>query len=270
MTRFLTASLLALMPALPVAAQTAPDPADLIHAELLEGWRQPDGTHVAGLQILLAPGWKTYWRAPGDGGIPPLFSWAGSDNLSAQATLWPTPEVSTKNGIRTIGYRDEVVWPMLFTPRDAGEEIHITARINLGVCEDVCIPVTLDITGALPATGGMRDPRITDALARQPLPAKKGGVRDVSCAVAPTEDGLQITARITLPDTGKGEVAVFEHPDRALWVSEAEVSRDGRDLIAVSEFVSVTGEPFPLNRSDIRITVLGSDRAVDIQGCPAG
>lgn len=273
MTRFLFPALIALIPVLPTApalAQSAPDPADLVYAELLPGWRQADGTHIAGLQIALAPGWQTYWRAPGDGGIPPFFDWSGSRNLKGQSTAWPTPKVITKNGIRTIGYKDDVVWPMAFSAIDPSRDIEISARIDIGVCEDVCIPVTLNITGTLPAGAHDRDPRISDALNHRPEPAEKAGVTGVACAVDPTVDGLNITATIKMPGARAEDVVVFEHPDRSLWISEAEVSRTGSGLRAMSEFVSVEGGPFALDRSDIRITILGTDHAVDIKGCPAG
>jgi len=255
--------------ALPASAQQAPAIEDLVQAELIEGWRRADGTHVAGLRLSLAPGWQTYWRAPGDGGIPPRFTWAGSENLAAQSTVWPVPEVYEKNGLRTIGYTDEVVLPLIFGPREPGQPIEVTGTVEIGVCEEVCIPVSLDLNGSLPASGGTRVPELARAMKDVPQPAGKAGVRQVSCTVAPTPDGLMITAQIDMASTGSDEVLVFEYPDQRLWISEAEITRQGRKLTASSEFVSVMGGPFPLNRSDIRITVLGDKKAVDIQGCPA-
>ncbi|MFY8145805.1 MAG: protein-disulfide reductase DsbD domain-containing protein, partial [Rhodobacter sp.] len=62
---------------------------DLLSAEVLPGWRTEQGTHMAALRLTLAPGWKTYWRSPGDAGIPPLFNWSGSQNLSGVRVHWP-------------------------------------------------------------------------------------------------------------------------------------------------------------------------------------
>ncbi|MEL7014329.1 MAG: protein-disulfide reductase DsbD domain-containing protein, partial [Pseudomonadota bacterium] len=71
-----------------VAAQSIED---AIEARLLTGWRAADGSHIAALQIDLAPGWTTYWRAPGDAGIPPYFDWHASENLSSVDVEWPSP-----------------------------------------------------------------------------------------------------------------------------------------------------------------------------------
>ena len=81
----------------------------LAQVEVLPGWRAANGDHIAGLRITLAPGWKTYWRAPGDAGIPPIFSFTGSQNIQAVAPHWPVPEVFDSNGVQTIGYHDGVV-----------------------------------------------------------------------------------------------------------------------------------------------------------------
>ena len=67
----------------------------------LDGWRQPDGSRLAAVEIRLAPGWHTYWRVPGDAGIPPSFDWSGSSNLASVAYEWPRPEIFDSFGMRT-------------------------------------------------------------------------------------------------------------------------------------------------------------------------
>ena len=83
--------------------------------DVVTGWR--DGaTHVAGLTIRMAPGWHTYWRAPGDAGIPPDFNWSGSANVRDVRVHFPVPEVFEDNGLRSIGYMDQVTFPLLVRP----------------------------------------------------------------------------------------------------------------------------------------------------------
>ena len=112
----------------PSVAQSLPD--DILHAELREGWRLPGGTQMAALHLTLAPGWKTYWRAPGEGGIPPSFDWAGSENIARVAFHWPKPQVFDINGVRVIGYRDELVLPMEFTAADPSRPMTAAPRSN--------------------------------------------------------------------------------------------------------------------------------------------
>src|SRR6516165_12151934 len=66
----------------------------------------------AGMEIRLAPGWKTYWRYPGDSGVPPRFDFAGSQNVKSVDVAWPAPHrFSDESGI-TIGYKDGVIFPL--------------------------------------------------------------------------------------------------------------------------------------------------------------
>ena len=77
---------------------------DMASIELLPGWVQPDGSRMAAIKITLEEGWHTYWRAPGDAGIPPQLTVRSSDNISGIKMHWPTPQVYEQNGMRYVGY----------------------------------------------------------------------------------------------------------------------------------------------------------------------
>ena len=94
----------------------------------------------AGIEIKLQPGWKTYWRYPGDSGVPPQFDFAGSENLAAADVLYPAPH-SFKDGAGTsIGYKETVIFPVRVTPRDPSKPVKLNAKIDYAVCEKLCIP----------------------------------------------------------------------------------------------------------------------------------
>jgi len=251
-------------------AFSAQDPTGVRSIEILPGWRMSDGTHMAALSVELEPGWKTYWRAPGDAGIPPHFDWTGSKNVKNVRMFWPRPEVVTVAGMRSIVYHDEVVIPLQLAPKSPDAPIEMQVELNLGVCKDICIPVNLNFDIALPASQTTPDAVIRAALASQPESAKQAGVRSVSCAVAPIRDGMHVTAMIDMPPTGGDEVAVLEGPDPSIWVSDAQTSRKGSILTASADMVPASNAPFALDSTKIRITILGQDRAVDIQGCTTG
>jgi hypothetical protein len=97
----------------------------------------------------------------------------------------------------------------------------------------------------------------------------EAGLDRIGCEIVPIEDGVRITATLRLPPTGGAETVVFEPRAGAVWVSEAEVRREGRVLMASADMVPENGAPFALNRSALTVTVLGSDNAVEIVGCPA-
>ena len=186
--------------------------------------------------------------------------------MAAVTPQWPVPHVFWQNGLRSVGYGGEVILPLVVAPLAAGEPIRLSGRIEMGVCEDICIPVSFDLTGDLPP-GGAADPAIAAAMAARPVPAEAAGVTWVTCSVEPIADGIRVTAAITMPPLGDEEAAVVELADASIWISEAESSREGGVLRATAEMVPPNGRPFAVDRSEIRITVLSDGRGVDIRGC---
>lgn len=251
----------------PVLAQTNQQ-GDSINAALLTGWQTKQGTHMAGLQLTLAPGWKTYWRSPGEAGIPPLFNWSGSQNLKSVRIHWPTPSVFQTSGLESIGYHDAVTLPLEVTPIDPGQPVRLQATVDLGVCKDICLPASLTLTADLIGPGAP-DVKIQQALAARPHDAKAAGLTAISCSVDPIADGLKITASLQLPQQGGSETVVFETDQADIWVAKAITSRSGGKLVSATDMVAPTGAPFALDRSKIRLTVLAGGTAVEIVGCPA-
>lgn len=241
--------------------------AEVLSARVLPGWQTADGTRMAALELTLAKDWKTYWRSPGDAGIPPLFDWSGSENLASVRLHWPRPHVFHLNGMQSIGYTEKLILPMELTPHDPSLPILLRATVDLGVCRDICMPATLTLAAEITG-GGSPDAAIRAALESRPHSGAEAGLTAIACTVEPISDGLRLTATLRLPPTGGDEAVVFE-PGAAIWVSEAVVDRQGGQIVAVSDFVAQNGAPFALDRSRVMVTVLGRDRAVEIAGCPA-
>ncbi len=239
-----------------------------VEAGLLSGWQTGASTRMAGLHLRLAPGWKTYWRAPGEAGIPPEFDWSGSETVAGVRVIWPRPEVFMLNGMRAIGYRGDVVLPVEVTPRDPARPVTLRGAIALGVCRDICVPAELRVESALSAPGEGAA-AIRAALANHPAGAAEAGLAAISCRVEPVADGLRVEARLRLPATGGPETVVIEPGQPGIWASEAESARHGGELVAVAEMVAPSGQPFALDRGAMVVTVLGRDRAVEVRGCPA-
>ncbi|WP_040671950.1 protein-disulfide reductase DsbD domain-containing protein [Rhodobacter ferrooxidans] len=265
--RLRPAALAALLALAPLAAAAEPQ-SDVLAAEILPGWRSAGGSHFAALHLQLAPDWKTYWRSPGEAGIPPEFDWTGSQNLKSVHLHWPRPQVFRLNGMQTIGYLRDLVLPIEVTAIDPGQPIHLRARIDLGVCHEICMPAVLDLAADLPAPG-MPDASIKAALRSRPDTGREAGLTEITCDVEPIADGLRLTARVRLPATGGTEVVVLEPGQAQVWASEATSLRQGGALVASADLVATSGQPFALDRSAVVVTVLGSDRAVEIHGCPA-
>lgn len=242
---------------------------DMARVEVLPGWRMDDGSHMAGLRITLKPGWKTYWRAPGDAGIPPHFDFSGSGNIASVAPHWPVPEVFDQNGQRSIGYFDSVVFPLKITAKDANVPLRMTGQIDIGVCEEICIPVTLSFDNLLPAEGA-RDTAIVAALINRPLTPDEATLGPVTCTISPISDGLRLVASLATMAADPSEIVIVETGDPNVWVSEADVTHDNGTLRASVDMVHMNRAAFALDRSGVRVTLLGPSRAVEFVGCDAG
>lgn len=268
MTRavLMSALCLSLCHAVPAAAGPADD---IVALEVLPGWRTTDGTHMAGLQVTLAPGWKTYWRVPGDGGIPPRFAWTGSQNIEAASFHWPVPEVYHINDMRSIGYADIVVIPVELRLGDTSADARMVGQVQIGVCEEICVPVLLEFDAVLPPDNG-RDPAIIAALVDRPQTQQEAGVGTVACAISPIDGGLRVIAEIPMPPMNGTEEVVIETGDQRVWVSEPHTWREDGALYAASDMIHVEQDGFTVDRSEMRITVISNGQAVDIQGCRAG
>src|SRR5436309_13836596 len=78
---------------------------------------------LGGIAIQLQPGWHTYWRTPGDSGVPPRFDFGKSENVQAVSVLWPAPHAFTDESGHSIGYKGEVIWPSHIVPRDPAKPV---------------------------------------------------------------------------------------------------------------------------------------------------
>jgi DsbC/DsbD-like thiol-disulfide interchange protein len=253
MTRFL-AVLIALTPIAASAAGPEPLPLGLQSARLLPGWTAEDGSRIAALELVLEPGWKTYWRSPGDSGLPPSFAWEGSRNLGEVTFHWPAPEAIQSGGVAELGYHDRLVLPFTALPARPGQPIALSMQADLGLCENICVPAHLDLTA--PGAAASPDARILDALAAAPEPLAD----QPACRIEEIADGLRVTVALPKP----AELAALEVTSRDdLWISVAQIT--GAE--ASAELVGPEAAPFPLDPGHLRLTAIGASGAVETTGC---
>jgi DsbC/DsbD-like thiol-disulfide interchange protein len=136
-----------------------------------------DGRAEAGVEIDLEPGWKTYWRTPGDAGIPPVVDWSRSTGLSTFDLRFPAPVRFGEEGVQSIGYTGPVILPIDLAVVDATRPASIDLDVQIGVCRDICVPISAHLTGTVSPTAPVDAAalaRLTAARATLPLPAVKG------------------------------------------------------------------------------------------------
>jgi len=198
--------------------------------------KTPDASFLrAGIEIRLDPGWKTYWRYPGDTGIPPTFDFSGSQNVKSAIVEWPAPEqFSDGAGGHSIGYVGDVILPLKITPATAALPSTLHLNLSYAVCGTLCVPAKAALELAL--TGRITDDELLDKAVRL-VP------RRVALGVQ-TKSGLAIRS-VQLTSVGGKESVIIDvtapqgapidlfvegpTPDWALPLPEPDGSANGPD-----------------------------------------
>ena len=245
---------------MPFAALAASGPAvegptatmRLISAE--NGVASGAGTLSAGVEVDLKPGWKTYWRSPGEVGLPPEIDWSASENVESVELLFPVPERFEAFGIQNFGYSERVLFPVRVTLRDPGRPALLRADANLLVCADICVPEMASLTLELPPGGGV-DPAAADALAaavaRVPGSGADAGLQVAGASL--DSGGLTVAVTAAMPFRApdlfpEAATTAFGEPElrlsdggRRLWARFPVTSR-GADLSQPAALTVVDGD----------------------------
>lgn len=253
----------------PAHAQSVPQTAsDLVQVELLTGWRAQNGTHIAGIRIILAEGWKTYWRAPGDGGLPTSLEWKHSKNVEKVQMHWPRPEVFKSGGMRSIGYLNELTIPIELTPSDSGN-IDFNARLHFGICREVCVPAVVNFRDVMTEQMQTTDASISAALSALPLSAAQAGIDQATCALETTANGTRLKVHVEATLEGQEPAMVIEHAEKDIWIGTTKLNQHDAKWYGSSPIYDGRIEAGDIAFEDVRITLLTRDGAIDIRGCSA-
>jgi len=145
---------------------------------------------LAGIEIRIKDGWHTYWRYPGDAGVPPRFDFAGSQNLKSVAVSWPAPQRIPEQGLVAIGYVRSVTWPLTVVPQDPAKPVTLRLKLDYAVCERLCVPAEamaeLVLGGS--ASHPAQDAALAEAQTRVPKKRALGDGRALAVKAVRRED----------------------------------------------------------------------------------
>ncbi|MGX9353885.1 protein-disulfide reductase DsbD domain-containing protein [Roseobacteraceae bacterium S113] len=131
----------------------------------------------------MEPGWKTYWRSPGEVGLPPELDWSRARNVADVSLLYPAPERFTAFEIENFGYGGTVIFPLQIALEEPGAPVTLTTDVQILVCADICIPERFSLSLDLPAGAGVDRVNadvLAEAIARVPQEASVAGVSDLA------------------------------------------------------------------------------------------
>ena len=223
----------------------------------------PGATSIsAGLHLQLGEDWKTYWRSPGEVGLPPSIDWTGSENIEEAEFLWPAPERFTAFGIENFGYHEEIVFPIRIVLSDPGMPVALRARVSLLTCSTVCVPQEFDLSLDLPRASGIDNEAaklISDYAARVPDNGTASGIRIASAHLDGAMTALTLTARSDVP---------FEAPD--IFPELGEGTAFGKPDIRLGEGARLVWARLPIlaaasDPPELQVTVTDGNRAATLE-----
>jgi DsbC/DsbD-like thiol-disulfide interchange protein len=227
-------------------------------ARLIAGGEQ--GEHwLAGIEITLDQGFKTYWRTPGDSGLPPRFDWSGSENVAGTEIRWPAPKRHEDAAGVAYVYGNKAVLPVLVKAQDPMRPVKLVLALDYGVCKDICIPahadLSLDLTDAAPERKA-----VEEALAKVPAPQALGDQTDVSVlSIAPlAQDKPAFSVTIRAPSGAKP--ALFAEGPENWFLSTSHPDDSNRFTVTVEEKPKDAAGPVPL-----RLTLVAGDKAIETE-----
>jgi len=197
------------------------------------------GALSLGLQFELEPGWKIYWRSPGEAGYPPVVDWSASENLTDARISWPVPHRFSLFGFETFGYKDAIVLPVDARAERPDAPVRIRAAITYLTCNEICIPreavLALDLPPATkaPTSAGMAERFLIDSYrTRVPGDGSAVGlslVRAVLTGPIATPE-LQVTARSDIA-FGAPDLLVEAPPGFLFGKPETTLANGGKTVV---------------------------------------
>ncbi|MBI5262495.1 MAG: cytochrome C biogenesis protein [Bradyrhizobium sp.] len=219
---------------------------------------------LGGIAFHLQPGWKTYWRTPGDSGVPPRFDFSKSENVEAVTILWPAPlKFDDGAGGHSLGYRHHVVLPLRIVAKNADKPVTLRADIQYAVCEKLCIPVEARAELAFNSVASTEDSTLFAALDTVPKPANVGDPNPLTIRDVKRDGTRRVVVDVVTPDTR--EVNLFVEGPTPDWLlpiptpvnaSPPGVRRFAFELEGLPPGASPDG-------AALKLTLVGAERAYE-------
>ncbi len=233
-------------------------------ARLIASGVDSSGTLSAALEIALPAGWKTYWRSPGDAGVPTTADFTGSSNVGPVTVSFPVPTRDDDGFAVTNVYDDGVVLPLAATISDPGKPTTLTVDVKLGVCQEVCVPDEVQASLVIPAgeNDAAAGAAIAKAAALVPGPAEPGTFAiDTVTRIGGTEGRPIFQFTGVVPDAANADFFVEGPLDWAPFRPALQPSPDGRAVWSVQ--FSRLGSTVPVAGASFRVTIRSGGKAID-------
>jgi suppressor for copper-sensitivity B len=222
-----------------------------------------------GLEFTLQPGWKTYWRSPGDAGLPANVDLTGSRNAGTAQMRWPVPHRFELFGLQTFGYAEHVVLPLDVEVLRPGEPVEIRARLRYLVCEIICIPLEAALALDLPA--GPAAPSGEASLINRYSSLVPAGTERlgwlVTAPVTAKDGTIVVDIRSAWRPLQAPDVVIEGSPTHVFNRPRVELSGDGTGVRLTVTAERVADGP-ALDTQDLTFTLFDGERGAEIVARP--
>jgi DsbC/DsbD-like thiol-disulfide interchange protein len=221
----------------------------------------------AGIEIRLKKGWHTYWRYPGDAGVPPRFDFAGSQNVKSIEVLWPAPQRIPEQGLVTIGYTGDVILPLAIVPQNSGEPIKLRLKLDYAVCETLCVPAEGKAELTLGGGPSPHDGALTAAETRLPHKAAVGEGSTLAIkSVRREAAGSRARVLVDVAASPAAAVALFAEGPTPEWALPVPVAVDGAPKGLQRFAFDLDGAPpgATYDGAAIALTAVAGDAAIEV------
>ncbi len=221
----------------------------------------------AGIEIRLKAGWHTYWRYPGDAGVPPQFDFKGSQNVKGVEVLWPAPQRLPEDGGISIGYEHDMILPLRIVPQDRAKPVVLRLKLDYAVCEKLCVPAEAKAELALSGGATSQDAALAAAEARVPKKLKLGEGRTLAIRTVLRESGPgrpRVVVDVARP--AGGAVDLFAEGPTPQWALPLPLAVDGAPA-GLQRFVfELDGAPPGASyaRLLLTLTAVGAGEAIEV------
>jgi DsbC/DsbD-like thiol-disulfide interchange protein len=189
-----------------------------------------DGKLQGILDIDLDPGWKTYWRDPGDAGVPPQLDISPSTNISSAEFDFPAPQHHDDGYSKWAGYDQSVALPITFQIKAANEPAKIDAHVFLGICETICIPVSTKLSLDPASDPDNADDTALVSAAQEALPAAEQPDFNVKIV---SKDEKSLLVEATFPGNPTSADFFIAGENGYSFAAPKRMDRDGKTLFSI-------------------------------------
>lgn len=221
----------------------------------------------AGIEIKMQPGWHTYWRYPGDAGVPPRFDFSQSQNLKSVEVRWPAPQRIPEQGLVAIGYTGDVILPLAIVPQIRGEPVKLRLTLDYAVCEMLCVPAEGKAELVLTGGASSHERALAAAEARVPKRTALGeGSALIVRSVRREDTGRRPRIIVDVAAPPAAEIALFAEGPTADWALPVPAAVDGAPKGLQRFAFELDGAPPGASYDGARIalTAVAGDAAIEV------